>query len=257
VADGANAYGVTERTLYRWRCRYANDSQGGLQIWSRSGRPPKASAGKMAWIGTTFQEETPQELELPYALWTLSLSQKLFRRRMGKTLALSSVSRIMKLLGFSNQKPLYEAWQHDRVLARQCESETYPEIYAEARRIGATIYFADESGIRSDDHNGTIWAPAGQKPVVSVTGRHFSLNMISAVSPQGEFRFLVHQGSVTAPVVNTFLKRPPAGANEPIFLLVEGHPIYEARRVRDFVKSTHGHLRLFFLPPYAPAPESR
>jgi DDE superfamily endonuclease len=61
--------------------------------------------------------------------------------------------------------------------------------------VGATIYFADESGIRSDYHPGTTWAPQGQTPVVEATGRRFSLNMISAVSPQGEFRFMVHDGS--------------------------------------------------------------
>lgn len=252
VADVADAFGVTERTLYRWLARYANEGQRGLENRSRSGRPPKVTAEEMAWIGKTVQEETPQQLKLPYALWTLSLIRELIRRHLGKTLALSSVSRIMKLLGFSAQKPLYDAWQQDPVLVRQWETETYPEIRAEARRVGATIYFADESGIRSDYHTGTTWAPVGQTPVVSVTGRRFSLNMISAVSPQGEFRFMLHQGSVTAKVFKTFLQRLLVGGEQPTFLIVDGHPIHKSRLVRDFVKSTNGRLRLYFLPPYAP-----
>jgi len=252
VADVADAFGVTERTLYRWLARYANEGQRGLENRPRSGRPPKVTAEEMAWIGKTVQEGTPQQLKLPYALWTLSLIRELIRRHLGKTLALSSVSRIMKLLGFSAQKPLYQAWQQDPVLVRQWETESYPEIRAEARRMGATIYFADESGIRSDYHTGTTWAPVGQTPVVSVTGRRFSLNMISAVSPQGEFRFMLHEGSVTAKVFKTFLQRLLAGAEHPIFLVVDGHPIHKSRLVRDFVKSTNGRLRLYFLPPYAP-----
>ncbi len=32
-------------------------------------------------------------------------------------------------------------------------------------RLGATIYVADEAGIRSDYHAGTTWAPVGQTPV--------------------------------------------------------------------------------------------
>ena len=76
------------------------------------------------------------------------------------------------------------------------EAEIYPAIRAEAKAAGATIYFADESGIRSDYHTGTTWAPVGETPVVEVTGRRFSLNMISAVSPQGEFRFMLHDGTV-------------------------------------------------------------
>src|SRR5829696_8363207 len=33
------------------------------------------------------------------------------------------------------------------------------------------IYFADEAGIRSDYHSGTTWAPVGQTPIVTSTGR--------------------------------------------------------------------------------------
>ena len=51
----------------------------------------------------------------------------------------------MKLLGFTAQKPLYQAWQQDE----KREEDIYPEIKREAKKAGATIYFADESGIRS------------------------------------------------------------------------------------------------------------
>ena len=73
-----------------------------------------------------------------------------------------------------------------------------------------------------------------------------------AVSPQGEFRFMLHEGSVTAKVFKTFFKRLLEGAEYPILLVVDGHPIQKSRLVRDFVKSTNGRLRLTFLPPYVP-----
>ena len=76
--------------------------------------------------------------------------------------------------------------------------------------------------------------------------------MISAVSPQGEFRFMVHEGSVTGPVFKTFLQRLMIGAERPVFVIVDGHPIHKSRLVKDFVASTDGQLRLFYLPPYAP-----
>lgn len=56
----------------------------------------------------------------------------------------------MKILGFSAQKALYQEWQQDTLLVRTWETETYPAIRAEAKRVGATIYFGDESGIHSD-----------------------------------------------------------------------------------------------------------
>nr|WP_291866326.1 IS630 family transposase [Accumulibacter sp.] len=176
----------------------------------------------------------------------------LIEREYGKKLSLASVSRIMKILGFSAQKPLYQAWQQDATLVRQWEAETYPAIRAEAQAQRATIYFADESDIRSDYHTGTTWAPEGQTPVVEVTGRRFSLNMISAVSPRGNFRFMPHDGSVNAEVFREFLKRLLIGADKPVFLIVDGHPIHKAKLIKAFVEAQQGRLKLFYLPPYSP-----
>lgn len=249
----ADAFGVAERTVYRWLARYEAGGQKALLSKPKSGRPPKLTAEEMAWLARSVREDTPQQMKFPYALWTLSLIGELIKRRLGKSLSPASVSRVMKLLGFTVQKPLYRAWQRDPELVRQWETETYPEIKAKARELGARIYFADESGLRSDYHTGTTWAPEGQTPVVEKTGRRYSINMISAVSPGGEMRFMVHQGTVNASVFITFLKRLLAGADRPIFLIVDGHAAHRAKKVRQFVENTEGALRLYFLPPYAPS----
>ena len=103
-----------------------------------------------------------------------------------------------------------------------------------------------------DYHTGTTWAPIGETPVVEVTGRRFSLNMISAVSPRGDFRFMLHDGSVNAQVFKEFLKRLLIGAEGPVFLVVDGHPIHKAKLIKEFVAAQHGMLKLFYLPPYSP-----
>ena len=141
------------------------------------------------------------------------------------------------------------------VAARQVhvwQTKTYPEIRSEAKRAEATIYFGDESGIRSDYHVGTTWAPQGQTPVVQATGQRFSLNMISAVATQGEFRFMLHEGTVGAKVFVEFLKRLMLNAERPVFLIVDGHPIHKAKVVRRYIESLDGKLKLFYLPPYSP-----
>ena len=92
----------------------------------------------------------------------------------------------------------------------------------------------------------------GQTPVVQATGRRLSLNMISAVSTQGEFRFMLHEGSVGAKVFVEFLKRLMVNAEKPVFLLVDGHPIHKAKMVKSYVEGLDGKLKLFYLPPYSP-----
>lgn len=252
VQSVAAAFGVNVRSVFRWLADFANGGQNALLAKPIPGRPSKVSAEEMRWLAQAVRDNTPLQYKFEFGLWTLSLIRALINRQFGKALSIATVSRLMKVLGFSAQKPLYQAWQQDAALVRRWEAETYPSIRSEARAAGATIYFADESGIRSDYHTGTTWAPRGQTPVVEVTGRRFSLNMISAVSPQGEFRFMLHDGSVTATVFREFLKRLMIGADKPVFVIVDGHPIHKAKLVRAYVDSLKGQLKLFYLPPYSP-----
>ena len=252
VASVAAAYGVNIRSVYRWLADFANGGHSALLAKPIPGRPAKITAEQMQWLAQAVRNHTPWQCKFDFGLWTLSLIGTLIERQFGEKLSLSAVSRIMKLLGFTAQKPLYQAWQQDAELVRQWEVETYPAIRAQARAEGATIYFADESGLRSDYHTGTTWAPKGQTPVVGVTGARFSLNMISAVSPRGEFRFMVHDGGVTADVFREFLSRLMMGATAPIFLVLDGHPVHKAKSVKAFVQAQQGRLKLFYLPPYSP-----
>jgi len=47
----------------------------------------------------------------------------------------------------------------------------YTQIAAPAKREKALIFYADESGVRSDHHAGTTWAPRGHTPVFSARAR--------------------------------------------------------------------------------------
>ncbi len=161
----------------------------------------------MQSLAQAVTDQTPLEHGFEVGLWTLSILREHIRRQFGHTLSLSSVSRVMSLLGITVQK-----W----------ETEEFPAIKQQAREQGATVFFADEAVIRSDYHTGTTGAPAGQTPVVTATGRCFSLNMLSAVSPKDKFRFMLHEGTVTAPVFKTFLQRLMVGATYPTFVVVDG-----------------------------------
>ena len=252
VESVAKAYGVNIRTVFRWLSKFASGGQQALLSKPIPGRPPKVTAEEMRWIAQTVRDQNPQQMKFEFALWTLSLVGEVIYRKFGKRLTKPSVSRIMRILGFTPQRPLYRAWQPDPIFVEKWRSEEFPRLKAEAKRLGAEIYFADEAGIRSDYHAGTTWAPIGETPVVKATGRRFGLNMISAVNGQGHFRFMVYSGSVTAKVFREFLKRLMVNAERPIFLVVDGHPVHKAKLVRDYVEQQNGKLRLIHLPPYSP-----
>ena len=52
VADVADAFGVTERTLYRWLARYASEGQRGLETRSRSA-PQRVKPGQRSTLQTS------------------------------------------------------------------------------------------------------------------------------------------------------------------------------------------------------------
>ncbi len=206
----------------------------------------------MERLARIVREKNPQQLKFDYALWTLDMIRVLIRREFDVRLSEVSVGRVMKRLGFTPQRPLYRAWQQDPHLVDEWRTKTYPEIEARAKRENALIFFADESGIRSDHHAGTTWAPKGQTPVVKKTGARFTLNMLSAVNALGHFRFMTVEGTVTAKVFRDFLNRLITGMERKIFLIVDGHPSHKAKLVKDFVAEHLDRIELFYLPPYSP-----
>jgi len=131
-------------------------------------------------------------------------------------------------------------------------NEEYPEIRKLAKKQGATIYFGDEAGVRSDYHSGTTWGIRGKTPTVKTTGARFSMNLISAVSAQGAMRFMTVEGRMNSDNFIIFLKRLIHNQKDPIFLIVDGHPSHKSGKVKKYIATTEGKLRLFLLPPYSP-----
>lgn len=253
VKSVAAAFGVNQRSVFCWLADFANGGQNALLAKPVPGRPTKLSAEQIAWIANSVRDYNPQQFKFDFGMWTLSLIRYLYliERQFNNELSLSSVDRLMKILGFSAQKPLYQAWQQDPVLVRTLETHTYPAIRAEAKRVGATIYFGNKSGIRSDYRTGTTLAPQGQTPVDEATGRRFLLDMISATSTQGELRLMLHEGSVDAAVFLEFIKRLIANTKKQVFLILDGHSIHKAKIVRNCVDGQAEKLKLLYLPLYS------
>ena len=163
-----------------------------------------------------------------------------------------SVGRLLHELGLTPQRPLRRAYQQNPERVAHWLQHEYPAIQKEAKAVGATIYFGDEAGVRSDYHSGTTWAPKGQTPVIRTTGARHSLNLVSAISAKGSMRFMTVSGKMTADRFIEFLERLLKNQSTPVFLIVDGHPVHRSARVRKFVESTEGRLKLFQLPSYSP-----
>jgi len=248
----AQALGIHRVTIYGWLARYRKGGWAALDARKRGGRPPKLDGAALRWIYRTVTLKNPLQMKFTYALWTAKMVGQMIDKRFAVQLSKASVCRLLVQLGLSPQRPVWRAYQQKPEEVKLWMKKEYPHIRDLARRMKARIFFGDEAGVRSDHHAGTTWALKGKTPVVSSTGARFGLNMISAVSAQGEFRFMVVKGRVGGGQFIEFIKRLIHGSQGMIFLIVDGHPAHKARRVVKFVETIKNRFRLFFLPPYSP-----
>jgi len=248
----ATTLGLHRKTVYGWVAKVRAGGRDALKAKPVPGRPPKLNGQQMRRIYDLVVGSDPRQLKFDFALWTRDMVRELIGREFGVHLSAVSVGRMLKTLGLSPQKPLYRAWQADPEAVAAWKETEYPKIAAEAKKAGATVYFADEASVRSDYHAGTTWAPIGATPVVKTTGARFSVNMISAVTANGTLRFSIVDGTLNAPKFIEFCKRLLHDASGPVFLILDGHPVHRSKAVTKFAESSEGQLRIFPIPGYSP-----
>lgn len=244
--------GFSRACIYNWLARYRAGGWHALKTGSRTGRPKKLGGKQIAWIYKTVVDKDPLQMKFQFALWTRAMIAIVIKRKYGIRLSDSSVGRLLRQLGLSCQKPLYRAYQQNSEAVKQWKEKVFPEIKKNAKKVGATIYFQDESGIRSDFHSGKTWAVKGQTPVVEATGARFGLNMVGAISTQGQLRFMVVKGSVNSDKICDFLEKLMHNAEKPVYLIWDGHPTHRSKKVKEYIASFDGKLRVFILPSYSP-----
>lgn len=252
VEDVAATLGLARSTVFGWVAKYREGGRPALAARPVPGRPPKLSGAQLARVYDLIVGRDPRQLSFEFALWTREMVRDLVRREFGVALSVVSVGRLLRKLGLSPQRPLWRAYQQNPEAVDRWKREQFPAIREQAAAAGATIWFADEAGVRSDYHAGTTWAPVGRTPIVRTTGARHSVNLVSAVTAQGALRFAAYEGTFTSAPFIDFCERLLHDSDRPVFLVVDGHPTHRFRAVKEFVASTGVRLRLFLLPGYAP-----
>jgi transposase len=138
-----------------------------------------------AQIAKTVTDHHPEQLKLPFYLWTREAVALLIKRRFGVQVSVWTVGRYLKRWGFTPQKPARRAWEQNPDQVRQWLEQEYPSIRRQAQREKAQTYWGDEMGLRSDNAVGRSYGLKGQTPVILATGKRCGCNMVSAITNQG------------------------------------------------------------------------
>lgn len=252
-AEAARVFRVSRFSVHKW-CR-AHEEQGAAGLKSRKrGRPPEPRLAPeqrkqtVRWI----VGRCPDQLLLPFALWTREAVQQLLEQRFGIAVSVWTVGRYLKRWGLTPQKPVRRAFEQDAQQVRHWLQTKYPGIAAEAKRLGAEIHWGDEMGLRSDHQAGRTYGRRGQTPVIPGTGQRFRCNMISTVTNRGRLAFMVFREDFNAGVFLRFLGRLLRLVKRRIFLIVDRHPAHRAAEVSRWLAQHADRIRMYFLPAYSP-----
>jgi transposase len=158
---------------------------------------------------------------------------------------LRTTGRYLKRWGYTAQKPLRQAYEQDPAAVRRWLRRDYPMIVAQAKAAGGVIFWADETGLRSDDVR-------GRTPMVRVNHKRAGLGLISAVSNKGELRWMMLDGAIKAAILISFLARLVRDAGRKVFLILDRLAVHRSAKVKDWLAGREADIEVFYLPPYSP-----
>jgi transposase len=253
-SKAARHFGVARPTVNKWLGQYRTGGAKALRA-HRRGRP-KGQGRLRPWpaaqIVRTITSRTPDQVELPFVLWTREAVAELTHRRFDVRVSLMSVGRWLSQWGLTPQKPVRRAWEQNPQEAQHWLTVEHPQVCREAKAEKAEIHWGDEMGLRSDHQAGTSYGRKGKTPAIPGTGQRWRCNMISSITGRGKLRFMVFKQRFTAAVFIDFLRRLIRGLGRKVYLIVDGHPVHKSKEVEQWLAGHHERIRLILLPAYSP-----
>ena len=247
---------VHRNTVGKWLSRYRQAGMGALEVNKRGPKPGNTavlSESEQAGIRKIITDKCPEQLKLPFALWTREAVGRLIEKRTGKALDLRQVGRYLKRWGFTVQRPTKQAYQRSDKAVEDWRNHEYPKIKALAQQEDAEIQWLDESGIKSHDHRGRGYAPKGQTPVRKHNPCGEKINQISSITNQGKLRFMCYEGSFNYRTFHQFLSRLLREANgRKIHVIADNLRVHHSKVIRRWVRRYAHLIQLHYLPSYCP-----
>lgn len=247
-----DSLGFCRTSIYPWLRTYGQAGLDALVESIAKGPEPKLTDKQRLRVRQWIVGKDPRQYGFDFGLWTRKIVKDLIEKKMGISLGLTAVGRLLAGLDITPQKPLRRAYERDPKAVDEWKKTVYPTIRKRARERDADIFFLDEAGFQSDPPLGRTYGLKGEKAVVKTSGQRQNINAISAVNAKGAFWAMTYDGKLNAESFALFLGNFMKRRRRPVFLIVDGHPAHRAKIVQKYIASLKGRLELHFLPPYAP-----
>ncbi len=247
--------GVHRSTCSQWWSLYRAQGRKALKIKKR-GRPPGScrtlSPEQEKELRKAIHDKCPDQMKLPFALWTRIAVQQLIRQLWSIDMPIRTVGEYLKRWGFTPQKPLRRAYKQNPKAVKKWLNDQYPTIVKRAKKEKAEIHWGDETGLCNDSYHGRSYAPRGQTPAIRLHPRCKRVNLISTVTNQGKVRFMVYKDKMNSDTMIKFMERLIKNSERKIFLILDNLKVHHSYIVRDWLEEHKAQIEAFFLPSYSP-----
>jgi transposase len=253
--EAAAAVGVNRRFVGAWVAAVERSGEAALHGGRRGRRPDEQKAlspQQERRLRRRIMTQCPDQLGLPFALWTREAVGLLIERKSGITLSRSTISTYLHSWRLTPQRPRKRATERQASKLRYWMKRRYPAIVRRAKAEGAEIHWGDETGLSNQANYGRSFAATGETPVIPRPAKRFSCSMISTLTNRGTLRFMIYDGALNAALFLTFLRRLVKDARRKIVLIVDNLRVHRAKPVTAWVRANRHRIELVYMPPYAP-----
>jgi len=247
--------GVCRQQVNKWCRKYEKLGMDGLRAQKRgrrSGEKTLLAPCQCAAVARVITDHTPDQLKLPFVLWTRAAVRDYIQEQYGICLTLNTMGNYLKRWGFTPQKPVVKAYEQSPMAVKKWAKEDYPALQKRAKKEGAVIFWGDETKVTNEVHHGRSYAPKGKTPVTRKVGKKIKINMISAVTNKGELRWMSYTATMTQNKYLLFLSRLIRSESRKIYFIADNLSVHHGKKVKAWAEEHRDEIELLFIPSYSP-----
>lgn len=251
----AKIFGVRINTICTWIKKYNENSN---KIYKdkprgrKKGEKRTLTPEQEILIQNWIIDKHPEQLKLPFALWTRDAIRTLIKKQLQIDMPIRTVGEYLKRWNFTPKKPVKLSYEQQPEKVKEWLDVEYPEIKKQAKIENAEILWCDETGINNQSNTCRGYSPKGKKTIVKVSGKRFSISMVSAITNEGEMRYMIYKGGMNTEIFIEFLKRLIYKEKRKKYLIVDNLRVHHAKDVTAWLKEHSDKISIFYLPPYTP-----
>jgi len=252
VAEGVGVSESHASTIWQ---RYKKEGSKAIKLGRRgrrSGERRTLSSDQEAEVQKALIDKTPDQMKLPFALWTRDAVKMLIRQRCGIEMPIRTVGEYLKRWGFTPQKPIKRSYEQSPQAVKTWLEMEYPDIVSRAKKEKAEIHWGDETGVQTGANRVRGFAPKGETPVIRMVAKKSHVSMISAITNQGKVRFMMYRDAMNSELLIKFMARLIKDAARKVFLILDNLRVHHGKRVIRWLEKNKKKIEVFYLPSYSP-----